>query len=37
MTDHQYAIGLCAFYATYIARYALCHQTVVLCVTDVIQ
>lgn len=20
MTDHQYAIGLCAFYATYIAR-----------------
>jgi hypothetical protein len=22
MTDHEYAIGLCAFYATYIARYA---------------
>lgn len=21
MTDHEYAIGLCAFYATYIARY----------------
>ena len=21
MNDHQYAIGLCAFYATYIARY----------------
>jgi hypothetical protein len=21
MTDHQYAIGLCAFYATYIARF----------------
>lgn len=23
MTDHEYAIGLCAFYATYIARYAI--------------
>jgi hypothetical protein len=21
ITDHQYAIGLCVFYATYIARY----------------
>ena len=23
ITDHQYAIGLCVFYATYIARYVI--------------
>jgi hypothetical protein len=27
INDHQYAVGLCVFYATYIARYAYCRPS----------